>query len=143
MAIISAGVIMNLFLGLACFVYAYEMGMDEVPTMVGAVMAGSPAYRAGIRAGDEIVAIDGRQDLNFQNVTLKIRLSGEGQSDPLRAEATAGRTRRSRSTSSPAARPPPTCRHRHLPELQPLPGRPPFQPAGRAQGFGRGDPSPS
>ena len=31
MAIISAGVIMNVFLGLACFVYAYGHGMEETP----------------------------------------------------------------------------------------------------------------
>jgi regulator of sigma E protease len=79
MAIISAGVVMNLILGLACFVYAYKMGMDEIPTKVGAVMAGAPAYRAGMRAGDEIVAMDGRRDLSFNNLTLKIRLSGQGQ----------------------------------------------------------------
>jgi len=79
MAIITAGVIMNLILGLACFVYAYEMGLDEIPTKVGSVLAGSPAYRAGIRAGDEILSVDGRRDLNFPNVTLKIRLSGQGQ----------------------------------------------------------------
>ena len=37
MAIISAGVIMNVILGLACFVYAYGQGMDEIPAKVGAV----------------------------------------------------------------------------------------------------------
>ena len=79
MAIISAGVIMNLLLGLVCFVYAYGQGMDEVPTTIGAVMAGAPAYRAGMQAGDEIVAIDGRRDLTFTNVTLTVRLSREGQ----------------------------------------------------------------
>jgi regulator of sigma E protease len=79
MAIISAGVIMNLILGLACFVYAYGQGMDEVPTIIGSVMAGAPAYEAGFQPGDEIVAIDGRRDLSFQTVTLKIRLSGQGQ----------------------------------------------------------------
>ncbi|MFO0909552.1 MAG: site-2 protease family protein [Isosphaeraceae bacterium] len=79
MAIISAGVIMNLILGVACFVYAYGQGMDEVPTTIGAVMAGAPAYEAGMRPGDEIVAIDGREDLTFTNVTLKVRLSSQGQ----------------------------------------------------------------
>jgi len=79
MAIISAGVIMNLILGLACFVFAYGRGMDEIPTKIGAVLAGAPAYRAGIRAGDEIVAVDGRRDLSFNTVTLKVRLSGQGQ----------------------------------------------------------------
>ena len=63
MAIITAGVIMNLISGLGCFVYAYKMGLDEIPTKIGAVMAGAPAYVAGLRAGDEIVAMDGRRDL--------------------------------------------------------------------------------
>lgn len=79
MAIISAGVIMNLILGLGCFVYSYKMGMDEMPTKIGAVMAGAPAYQAGMRAGDEVVAIDGRRDLSFNNLMLKVRLSGHGQ----------------------------------------------------------------
>lgn len=79
MAIISAGVIMNLILGLFCFVYAYGQGMDEVPTKVGAVMSGAPAYTAGIRPGDEIVSLDGRKDQSFGTVTLKVRLSGQGQ----------------------------------------------------------------
>src|SRR5947207_501139 len=61
MAIISAGVIMNVLLGLACFVYAYGHGMEEVPAMIGHVAAGSPAYKAGLRAGDEIESIDGRR----------------------------------------------------------------------------------
>ncbi|MGE5755192.1 MAG: RIP metalloprotease RseP [Planctomycetaceae bacterium] len=79
MAIISAGVIMNLLLGLACFVYAHGRGMDEVPAKIGAVKAGAPAYEAGIRPGDEIVAIDGREDLKFDHLRLKVRLSSEGQ----------------------------------------------------------------
>ena len=79
MAIISAGVIMNVFLGLACFVYAYGHGMDEMPARVGAVEPASPAYEAGMRAGDEIVAIDGRRDLSLNSMTLKVALSGQGQ----------------------------------------------------------------
>src|SRR5207249_2376904 len=61
MAIISAGVIMNVILGMACFVFAYGRGGTmETPAKIGAVLAGTPAYEAGIQAGDEIVAIDGR-----------------------------------------------------------------------------------
>ena len=79
MTIITAGVVMNLLLGLACFVYAYKMGMDETPTMVGAVISGSPAYLAGVRAGDEIVAMDGRSNLSFNNLKMRVSLSGAGQ----------------------------------------------------------------
>ncbi len=79
MAIISAGVIMNIFLGLVCFVYAYKNGMIEVPAKVGAVVPGSPAYRAGMRPGDEIVAIDGRGDISYRSLVLKVSLSGPDQ----------------------------------------------------------------
>lgn len=79
MAIISAGVIMNVFLGLACFVYAYGQGMDETPAEIGRVVPGATAYEAGFRPGDELVSIDGRTDINFNTMTLKIFLSGEGQ----------------------------------------------------------------
>src|SRR5262245_26390767 len=79
MAIISAGVIMNVLLGLACFVYAYGQGMEEVPAKIGVVKPDSPAYEAGIRPGDEIVAIDGRRDINFGSMMLKVSLSGAGQ----------------------------------------------------------------
>jgi regulator of sigma E protease len=79
MAIISAGVVMNLILGLVCFVYVYKMGVEELPTRVGNVIAGQPAYTAGLRVGDEIIAMDGRRDLSFNNLQLRVRLSGKGQ----------------------------------------------------------------
>jgi regulator of sigma E protease len=79
MAIISAGVIMNLILGLACFAYAYGQGMEELPAKVGSVLPGTPAYQAGLRAGDEFVSMDGRTDLTFPHLQLKVRLSGQGQ----------------------------------------------------------------
>lgn len=79
MAIMSAGVIMNLILGLACFSIAYGLGMSELPAIAGGVVAGSPAYVAGIRPGDEIVSIDGRSDLGFRDMNLKFSLSAAGQ----------------------------------------------------------------
>jgi regulator of sigma E protease len=79
MAIISAGVVMNIFLGLACFVYSYGRGLDVMPAKVGSVVPGSPAYKAGMRPGDNIVSIDGRRDINFTTLTLKVSLSAAGQ----------------------------------------------------------------
>ena len=79
MAIISAGVIMNLLLGLACFVYAYGAGMEVTPAKIGGVVAGSPAYEQGLRPGDEVVAIDGRRDIRYDTLMLKVRLSPAGK----------------------------------------------------------------
>ncbi len=79
MAIITAGVIMNVLLGLVCFIYAYGHGMEEMPAIVGAVVPASPAYRAGMRPGDEIVAIDGRREVRYKTLLLNVSLSRRDQ----------------------------------------------------------------
>ena len=43
-----------------------------MPAIIGSVLAGSPAYEAGIRPGDEIVAIDGKRDVSFLHMKLKV-----------------------------------------------------------------------
>jgi regulator of sigma E protease len=79
MAIISAGVIMNLLLAVACFAYFSSHERHDAPAVLGTVVAGSPAYEAGLRVGDEIVAIDGRRDLAFTDLLQKVLLSANGQ----------------------------------------------------------------
>jgi regulator of sigma E protease len=53
--------------------------MDVIPAKIGGVAAGSPAYKAGMKVGDEIVSIDGRRDISFSTLQLKVSLSGPGQ----------------------------------------------------------------
>jgi regulator of sigma E protease len=79
MAIISAGVIMNVFLAIAFFTYVHTKERAELPAVLGAVSAGSVAYEAGLRAGDEIVAIDDRHDLGFSELQRLTALSARGQ----------------------------------------------------------------
>ena len=79
MQIITAGVIMNVILGLACFTFVYTQGITDLPAKVGGVLAGSPAYRAGLLAGDEIVAIDGQRDVGFRDLMGRVNLSGARQ----------------------------------------------------------------
>ncbi len=79
MAIISAGVTMNLILGLTCFVVSYKLGMTETPALIGHVLPGTPAYEAGVRVGDEIVVMNGRTHPTFRNFQLRIALSGKGE----------------------------------------------------------------
>jgi regulator of sigma E protease len=79
MAIISAGVIMNVFLAFGCFAFYYANPRLEQPPNLGSISAGTPAYLAGFRPGDEIVAIDGRGDLGYADLLEKVVLSSSGQ----------------------------------------------------------------
>jgi regulator of sigma E protease len=79
MAIISAGVIMNVFLAAACFVYVFGHERHDAPAVLGAVTTGSPAYEAGLMPGDEVVAIDDRRDLGYSELMQRVLLSSHGQ----------------------------------------------------------------
>ncbi|MFO0798394.1 MAG: site-2 protease family protein [Gemmataceae bacterium] len=68
MLIISAGVIMNFILGIGCFVAAYLHGVAEQPATAGVVESGSAAWRAGIRTGDDVTRIGGREHPFFNDI---------------------------------------------------------------------------
>lgn len=75
MAIISAGVIMNVITGFMFFAIAYRYGVVETVPMVGSVESNSPAWHAGIQPGDSIDRIDGVEIQNFMNIHEAIVLS--------------------------------------------------------------------
>jgi regulator of sigma E protease len=79
MAIISAGVLMNLLFGGLCFAYVFGQEREVPPAVIGAVFPGSPAYEAGLRPHDEIVTIDGKRDLTYDELRQKVVLSADGQ----------------------------------------------------------------
>jgi regulator of sigma E protease len=60
MAVISAGVIFNVLAAIGILMIVYLVGIDRMPAVVGGVAAGSPAARAGLRGGDEIIETGGR-----------------------------------------------------------------------------------
>ena len=68
MVIISAGVMMNIILGMGCFVAAYLHGVPEKPATLGYVEGGGAAWRAGMRTGDHITNIDGRENPFFDDL---------------------------------------------------------------------------
>ena len=79
MAIISAGVIMNVLFGLACFAYVYMRGKPELAPVIGTVMPGMPAYNAGLRTGDRVVSVDGKPVASFDKLRQAAIFSGPGQ----------------------------------------------------------------
>jgi regulator of sigma E protease len=75
MAIISAGVIMNIFTGLLFFAVAFRLGVVMPPAKVGFVLTDSPAYVAGVESGDTITHINGKEINSFMDVTIGVTLS--------------------------------------------------------------------
>lgn len=77
-AIVSAGPLANFLLALVFFWLLAMLGSQQVRPVVGAVEAGSLAEAAGLQAGQEIVAIDGRETRGWAEVNLElVRRLGE------------------------------------------------------------------
>jgi len=79
MIIISAGVIMNVILGMICFMAAYLHGVQEKPAIIGSVESGSAAWRAGIHTDSEIKRIDSRENPVFNDIRPIVMSSGVGE----------------------------------------------------------------
>ncbi len=73
MAIISAGVIMNVILAVICFVVVFQgPGKDRKAGVVGATDIGSPAWRAGIPSGADIVDIGNVKHPFFEDLMVTV-----------------------------------------------------------------------
>lgn len=75
MAIISAGVIMNVIFAFLMAMAAYGMGVRYTPAVVGGVSPGSPAWAGDLRVGDEIVAIGEMENPRFEDIRVGVALN--------------------------------------------------------------------
>ena len=75
MAIISAGVIMNLVFAFVMAVLAIEMGLPRRPCRVGGLMPGQAAWQMDMRIGDQIPEIDGKRIEHFRDMRETVSLS--------------------------------------------------------------------
>ena len=57
--VIITGPLANLVLAFLLFSLIFAVGLPALPTEVGKVLKDTPAERAGLKSGDEIIAIDG------------------------------------------------------------------------------------
>ncbi|MDZ4851524.1 MAG: site-2 protease family protein [Pirellulaceae bacterium] len=80
MVIISAGVVMNIIFGILFAAIAYKIGVSYEPTIIGDVVAGDPAWQAGLQSGDQIVQIAEMKapnaNLSFRDMNESIALAG-------------------------------------------------------------------
>ena len=77
MAIISAGVVMNVIFAFLMAIVAYLMGVKEVACGVSAVEPGEAAWRADLHPGDQFVGIDdwSKRQLRFRDLRYAVALA--------------------------------------------------------------------
>jgi regulator of sigma E protease len=83
MAIISAGVVMNVIFAFVFAVIAYGLGVKYMPCIVSETVPGSPAWRAGLETGDEIVKIGDRKNPTFTQLKGGVTLGDMEQGIPV------------------------------------------------------------
>ncbi|MHC4579979.1 MAG: site-2 protease family protein, partial [Planctomycetota bacterium] len=84
-AVLAAGVTCNVISAVIVFMIVFLIGIKLPPAVVGEVIPDSPAARAGLRPGDELIAIAGKDaDLDFGNIAIAAALSGKDEKVPLR-----------------------------------------------------------
>jgi len=77
-AIVVAGPVANFLLAIVLLAGAFAtVGQPFTPALVGAVLPGSAAERAGIQAGDRVVAIDGKRIERFEEIQRFVQLNLE------------------------------------------------------------------
>ncbi len=75
MAIISAGVIMNVLTAVLFFAVALGIGIRSSPPEIGHVQVGMPAWSAGLELGDTITRIDGKPVKEYFDIARRVALS--------------------------------------------------------------------
>jgi regulator of sigma E protease len=78
--VLAAGVSFNVISAVIVFMVVFLVGINLTPAVVGDVIPGSPAARAGLKPGDQIVEIAGdSKDLDFGNIAIAAALSGRNE----------------------------------------------------------------
>lgn len=79
MAIISAGVVMNVIFAFIFAMVAFRVGVPSMPCIVGGTDPGAPAWVAGLESGDKIIRIDDIQNPWYDQLRNEVTLSGKGE----------------------------------------------------------------
>jgi regulator of sigma E protease len=77
-AVVIAGPLANFILAFFLYWWMFVLGVPAMKPILGDISVASIAYEAGLKSGDEIVAIDGNSVGNFEEVNLALaRRMGE------------------------------------------------------------------
>lgn len=81
MAIISAGVIMNIIFAFLMSFVAYMINVEEIPCTIGVVYPSKAGWQADLRPGDEILDIAGKKMHQFRDLQAAIQLGDADEGD--------------------------------------------------------------
>ena len=75
----AAGVTFNIIMAIAFFVVVFTIGIKMPPAVVGDVVSGYPAEKAGLKSGDEIIQVNSKTNIDFSSVAFAAALSGKNE----------------------------------------------------------------
>jgi regulator of sigma E protease len=94
-AVIVAGVLFNVISAALIFITVFSVGIERIPAVIGGVQPGSPAAKAGLQSGDEVIEVNGKNScLEFTNIATAAALSGEDESVELKVKKRDGLIKR-------------------------------------------------
>jgi regulator of sigma E protease len=73
---VSAGVTLNVVLAACLFVFVFMRGINMPPAIIGDVLPGYAAEKAGLKAGDELLSINGKKR-DFEGLAFAAALSSK------------------------------------------------------------------
>ena len=86
--VFSAGVAMNAVLAVVFFTAASMIGLQASSNLVGGVLHASPAEKAGIKAGDRFVAINGQPVASFEDILAAVSSKDAGSKFSIQVQRT-------------------------------------------------------
>lgn len=99
-AVVAAGPLANFLLAIVLYWGIFLAGVNGLAPVVGDVAPGTPAGASELRAGDEIIAVDGVPTRTWQDVRVAL-LNRMGESGSIRLELRREDSSVTRSTSLP------------------------------------------
>jgi len=90
-AVLAAGVTFNAISAIIGFMIVFLVGIGLTAPIAGKVVPGSPAEKAGIKSGDEIIEVAGNSSrLDFGDIMMAAVLSGKDKAIPLKVRRADG-----------------------------------------------------
>ena len=79
--IVAAGPLINIILGIFIFCFIYMHGSLQIKPSISDLPLSSEAYQKGLRAGDEIVLLDGAEIKSLEDLDISVRAHNQAFQD--------------------------------------------------------------